>query len=62
MNIRVVTLEEMMMRHIENGDSMDSYQAIHKMKTFEGEYTIQKVTEVRINDLMSDEYVIVEIY
>ena len=62
MNIRVVTLEEMMMRRIENGDSMDSFQAIHKMKTFEGEYVIQKVTEVRINDLMSDEYVIVEIY
>ena len=62
MNIRVVTLEEMMMRHIENGDSMDRYQAIHKMKMFEGEYMIQKVTEVRINDLMSDEYVIVEIY
>ena len=61
MNIRVVTLEEMM-RHIENGDSMNNYQAIHKMKTFEGEYAIQKVTEVRINDLMSDEYVIVEIY
>ena len=50
------------MRRIANGDSMDSYQAIHKMKMFEGEYAIQKVTEVRINDLMSDEYVIVEIY
>lgn len=61
MNIRVVTLEEIM-RRIANGDSMDSYQAIHKMKMFEGEYAIQKVTEVRINDLMSDEYVIVEIY
>ena len=61
MKIRVVTLEETM-RRIANGDSMDSYQAIHKMKTFDGEYAIQKVTEVRINDLMSDEYVIVEIY
>ena len=61
MKVRVVTLEEIM-RRIANGDSMDSYQAIHKMKMFEGEYAIQKVTEVRINDLMSDEYVIVEIY
>ena len=61
MKVRVVTLEETM-RRIANGDSMDSYQAIHKLKTFEGEYAIQKVTEVRINDLMSDEYVIVEIY
>ena len=55
MKVRVVTLEEIM-RRIANGDS------IHKMKMFEGEYVIQKVTEVRINDLMSDEYVIVEIY
>ena len=61
MKVRVVTLEETM-RRIANGDSMDSYQAIHKMKTFEGEYAIQKVSEVRINDLMSDEYVIVELY
>ena len=61
MKVRVVTLEEIMQR-IANGDSMDSYQTIHKMKMFEGEYVIQKVTEVRINDLMSDEYVIVEIY
>ena len=61
MKIRVVTLEEIMQR-IAHGDSMDSYQAIHKMKLFEGEYMIQKATEVSINDLMSDEYVIVEIY
>ena len=61
MKVRVVTLEEIM-RRIANGYSMDIYQAIHKMKMFEGEYVIQKVTEVRINDLMSDEYVIVEIY
>ena len=61
MNIRTVTAKETM-RRMANGDSMDSYQAIHKMKMFEGEYAIQKVTEVRINDLMSDEYVIVEIY
>ena len=61
MKVRVVTLEEIM-RRIANGDSMDNYQAIHKMKMFEGEYAIQKVTEVRIDDLMSDEYVIVEIY
>ena len=61
MNIRTVTAKEIM-RRIANGDSMDSYQAIHKMKMFEGEYAIQKVTEVRINDLMSDEYVIVELY
>ena len=61
MRIRTVAVEEVMQR-IKNHDNMDSYQAIHKMKMFEGEYMIQKVTEVRINDLMSDEYVIVEIY
>ena len=61
MKVRVVTLEEIM-RRIANGDSMDNYQVIHKLKLFTGEYVIQKVTEVRINDLMSDEYVIVELY
>lgn len=60
-NIRTVTAKEIM-RRIANGDSMDNYQVIHKLKMFEGEYAIQKVTEVRINDLMSDEYVIVELY
>ena len=61
MNIRTVTAKETM-RRIANGDSMDSYQAIHKMKMFEGEYVIQNVTEAKISELMSDEYVIVEIY
>ena len=61
MKIRTVTAEETMCR-IANGDSMDGYQAIHKLKLFNGEYVIQNVTEVKIGDLMSDEYVIVEIY
>ena len=61
MNIRTVTAKETM-RRIANGDSMDNYQAIHKLKLFDGEYVIQDVKEVKISDLMSDEYVIVEIY
>ena len=61
MNIRTVTAKETM-RRIANGDSMDNYQAIHKLKLFDGEYVIQNVTEVKIGELMSDEYVIVEIY
>lgn len=61
MNIRAVTAKETM-RRIANGDSMDNYQAIHKLKLFDGEYVIQDVKEVKISDLMSDEYVIVEIY
>ena len=50
------------MRRIANGDSMDNYQVIHKLKLFTGEYVIQNVTEAKISELMSDEYVIVEIY
>ena len=61
MKVRVVTLEETM-RRIANGDSMDNYQATHKLKLFTGEYVIQNVTDVKISELMSDEYVIVEIY
>ena len=61
MKVRVVTLEETM-RRIANGDSMDNYQVIHKLKLFTGEYVIQNVTDVKISELMSDEYVIVEIY
>ena len=61
MNVRTVTAKETM-RRIANGDSMDNYQAIHKLKLFDGEYVIQDVKEVKISDLMSDEYVIVEIY
>lgn len=61
MNIRTVTAKETM-RRIANGDSMDNYQVIHKLKLFTGEYVIQNVTEVKISELMSDEYVIVEIY
>ena len=59
MKIRTVTAKETM-RRIANGDSMDNYQVIHKL--FTGEYVIQNVTEVKISELMSDEYVIVEIY
>ena len=61
MNIRTVTTKETM-RRIANGDSMDNYQVIHKLKLFDDEYVIQDVKEVRISDVMSDEYVIVEIY
>ena len=61
MKIRTVTVEEVMQR-IKNGDSMDNHQVIHKLKLFTGEYVIQNVTEVKIGELMSDEYVIVEIY
>ena len=61
MNIRAVTAKETM-RRIANGDSMDNYQVIHKLKLFDDEYVIQDVKEVRISDVMSDEYVIVEIY
>ena len=61
MKIRVVTLEEIM-RRIANGDSMDNYQVIHKLKLSTGEYVIPNVTEAKISELMSDEYVIVEIY
>ena len=42
MNIRTVTAKEIM-RRIANGDSMDNYQVIHKLKLFTGEYVIQNV-------------------
>ena len=61
MNIRTVTAKETM-RRIANGDSMDNYQVIYKLKLFTGEYVIQNVAEAKISELMSDEYVIVEIY
>ena len=61
MRIRTVAVEEVMQR-IKNHDNMDNYQVIHKLNLFTGEYVIQNVTEVKISELMSDEYVIVEIY
>ena len=61
MNIRTVTVEEVMQR-IKNHENVDNYQVIHKLKLFTGEYVIQNVTDVKISELMSDEYVIVEIY
>ena len=61
MKIRTVTVEEVMQR-IKNHDNGDNYQVIHKMRTGKRDYIIQNVTEVKISELMSDEYVIVEIY
>ena len=61
MKIRTVTVEEVMQR-IKNHENVDNYQVIHKLKLFTGEYVIQNVTEAKISELMSDEYVIVEIY
>ena len=61
MNIRTVTAKETM-RRIANGDSMDNYQVIHKMRTGKRDYIIRNVLEESIENLFSDEYVIVEIY
>ena len=61
MNIRTVTAKEIM-RRIANGDSMDNYQVIHKMRTGKRDYIICNVLEESIENLFSDEYVIVEIY
>ena len=58
---RVVTLDEIM-RRIANGDSMDNYQVIHKMKLSTGEYVIQNVKDVKKRELISDEKVNVKIY
>ena len=61
MKIRTVTVEEVMQR-IKNHDSVDNYQVIHKMRTGKRDYIIRNVLEESIENLFSDEYVIVEIY
>ena len=61
MKIRTVTVEEVMQR-IKNHDSVDNYQVIHKMRSGKRDYIIRNVLEESIENLFSDEYVIVEIY
>ena len=61
MKIRTVTVEEVM-QGIKNHDNVDNYQVIHKMRTGKRDYIIRNVLEESIENLFSDEYVIVEIY
>ena len=61
MKIRTVTVEEVMQR-IKNHENVDNYQVIHKMRTGKRDYIIRNVLEESIENLFSDEYVIVEIY
>ena len=61
MKIRTVTVEEVMQR-IKNHESVDNYQVIHKMHSGKRDYIIRNVLEESIENLFSDEYVIVEIY
>lgn len=61
MKIRTITVEEAMQR-IKNHENVDNYQVIHKMNLSERDYIIRNVLEESIENLFSDEYVIVEIY
>ena len=61
MKIRAVTVEEVMQR-ITSHENVDTYQVIHKMRTGKRDYIIRNVLEESIENLFSDEYVIVEIY
>ena len=61
MKIRTVTVEEVM-QHIKNHENVDNYQVIHKMRSGKRDYIIRNVLEESIENLFSDEYVIVEIY
>ena len=61
MKIRTVTVEEVMQR-IKNRENMDNYQVIHKMRSGKRDYIIRNVLEESIENLFSDEYVVVEIY
>ena len=61
MKIRTVAVEEVMQR-IKNHHNVDNYQAIHKMRSGKRDYIIRNVLEESIENLFSDEYVIVEIY
>ena len=61
MKIRTVTAEEVMQR-IKNHENVDNYQSIHKMRLGKSDYIIRNVREESIENLFSDEYVIVEIF
>ena len=61
MKIRTVTAEEVMQR-IKNHESVDNYQVVHKMNIGKRDYIIRNVLEESIENLFSDEYVVVEIY
>ena len=61
MKIRTVTTEEVMQR-IKSHESVDNYQVIHKMSIGKRDYMIRNVLEDSLENLFSDEYVIVEIY
>ena len=61
MKIRTVTVEEVMQR-IKTHENVDNYQVIHKMNIGKRDYIIRNVLEESIENLFSDEYVIVEIY
>ena len=61
MKIRTVTVEEVMQR-IKNHENMDNYQVIHKMNIGKRDYIIRNVLEESIENLCSDEYIIVELY
>lgn len=61
MKIRTVTVDEVMQR-IKNHENMDNYQVIHKMSIGKRDYIIRNVLEESIENLCSDEYIIVELY
>ena len=61
MKIRTVAVEEVMQR-IKNHQNVDNYQVIQKMRSGKRDYIIRNVLEESIENLFSDEYVIVEIY
>ena len=61
MKIRAVTVEEVMQR-IKNHENVDNYQVIHKMSIRKRDYIIRNVLEESIENLCSDEYIIVELY
>ena len=61
MKIRAVTVEEVMQR-IKNHENVDNYQVIHKMSIRKRDYIIRNVLEESIENLCSDEYIIIELY
>ena len=61
MKIRAVTVEEVIQR-IKNHENVDNYQVIHKMSIRKRDYIIRNVLEESIENLCSDEYIIVELY
>ena len=61
MKIRAVTVEEVMQR-IKNHENVDNYQVMHKMRSGKRDYIIRHELEESIENLFSDEYVVVDIY